>query len=77
MGPVERKMQLLLAALVFSKVFFSNITQWGPKAHKFINEQGNDMDIIMMSETHMAKDKMKQVKVDVAKDGWKMAGTAA
>ncbi|CAK0863323.1 unnamed protein product, partial [Prorocentrum cordatum] len=60
-----------------AKVFFSNITQWGPKAHKFINEQGNDMDIIMMSETHMAKDKMKQVKVDVAKDGWKMAGTAA
>ncbi|CAK0896554.1 unnamed protein product, partial [Prorocentrum cordatum] len=74
---LKLKALLLLVAIAFSKVFFSNITQWGPKAHKFINEQGNDMDIIMMCETHLAQDQMKQVKVDVAKDGWKSAGTAA
>ncbi|CAK0830570.1 unnamed protein product, partial [Prorocentrum cordatum] len=49
----------------------------GPKTHKYINEEGTDMYIIMMCETHIPHDKLKQVKVDVAKNGWKMTGTAA
>ena len=55
--------------LVFSQIFFSNITMWAKKAHKYINEQGSDMGVIMMCETHASRDTLVQTKIDAAKDG--------
>ncbi|CAK0883645.1 unnamed protein product, partial [Prorocentrum cordatum] len=44
---------------------------------EFLNEPGNDMDVFMMCETHLAAAKIKDVTMAVATDGWKLMATAA
>ncbi|CAK0809977.1 unnamed protein product, partial [Prorocentrum cordatum] len=46
-------------------------------AHKFITEEGKQKDIIMMCETHVDRGRLEQVREVVARDGWKLQGTAA
>ena len=43
-------------------IFFSNITMWGPKVHKYATEEGKKKDIIMMCETHMDKMKLETME---------------
>ncbi|CAK0883354.1 unnamed protein product, partial [Prorocentrum cordatum] len=72
-----RGLLLLLGAVISRGGTFSNITQWGPRAHEYINEGGADMGIFMMCETRMPRGKLNQAKVGAANNGWKMAGAAA
>ncbi|CAK0907103.1 unnamed protein product [Prorocentrum cordatum] len=60
-----------------TSIFFSNITQWGEKPQKFLNESQELAPIFAFTESHVPQSGITKLKKDLSKDGWKAAVTAA
>ncbi|CAK0894659.1 unnamed protein product, partial [Prorocentrum cordatum] len=57
--------------------FFSNISEWGPRAEGFMKAQAEQYDVIGFAEMHMRGVKVLDFTEKISKDGWKAAVTAA
>ena len=68
---------LLLSGALFSRIFFSSMTRWGPAAHTHFDESNRDVDVFMMRETHVGAEKIQKVRSDVAGGGWELLSKAA
>ncbi|CAK0828683.1 unnamed protein product, partial [Prorocentrum cordatum] len=60
-----------------TSIFFSNITQWGEKPQKFLNESQELAQIFAFTESHVPQPGITKLKKDQSKDGWKASVTAA
>ncbi|CAK0815520.1 unnamed protein product, partial [Prorocentrum cordatum] len=60
-----------------TSIFFSNITQWGEKPQKLLNESQELAQIFAFTESHVPQSGITKLENDLSKDGWKAAATAA
>ncbi|CAK0897887.1 unnamed protein product, partial [Prorocentrum cordatum] len=60
-----------------SKLFFANISEWGPTAKGFMRGQAPSYDLVAFCETHVLGEQLATAKSDLGKDGWKVTATPA
>ncbi|CAK0810928.1 unnamed protein product, partial [Prorocentrum cordatum] len=57
--------------------FYSNITEWGPQARRFLTEKFYDHSVVALVETHHGANALPQLETDLDKDGWQLSSTPA
>ncbi|CAK0802886.1 unnamed protein product, partial [Prorocentrum cordatum] len=58
-------------------VFFSNLTEWGPQARRFLTEKFYDHSVVALVETYQGANALPQLETDLGKDGWQLSSTPA
>ncbi|CAK0837550.1 unnamed protein product [Prorocentrum cordatum] len=58
-------------------LFFGNVTQWGPKASRYIHKIRNHYKVVALAGTHVEKARIPLERETLRKDGWKLAATPA
>ena len=53
----------------FTRIFFSNISSWGPKAVRFLGENRRQFQVIALTETHVTAGKYSSLKDTFAAHG--------
>ena len=51
-----------------ARIFFSNITQWGPAASKYIHEINKEYPIVALAETHVESKRLPRERELLLKD---------
>ncbi|CAK0910541.1 unnamed protein product, partial [Prorocentrum cordatum] len=58
-----------------ARVFFGNITQYGPPARMFLEGRGSGFDAVGFCEAHASPAATEQQQLDLQKGNWKVAAT--